>query len=65
MYRLVSVSLAGDPAIDDLDSAKAALELGHQLIAAGHRDIMVTTPDGRAFLFAEFVALVSPPKEPG
>jgi hypothetical protein len=62
MYRLVSVSLVGDPSVDDVESARAALALGHELIAAGHRDIMVTTPDGRAFLFAEFVALMSPPK---
>ena len=65
MYRVVSVSASGDHTIEDVASARAALALGRQLIADGHTDIMVTTPDERAFLFREFAALMNDPGKPG
>ena len=65
MYRVVSVSAAGDHMIEDVSSARAALALGHQLIAAGHTDILITTPDDRAFLFREFAALMNDPDKRG
>jgi hypothetical protein len=63
MYRVVSVSPAGHPDAEDLESANAALELGRKLIAAGHTELMVTTPDERAFLFREFSALMGAAEE--
>ncbi len=58
MYQLMAVSSAGEPLVEDLTSARAVLELGRQLVATGHTEIMVTTPDGRAFLFREFANLM-------
>jgi hypothetical protein len=65
MYRVVAVSASGEHAIEDVASARAALALGRRLIATGHTDIMVTTPDERAFLFREFAALMNEPDKPG
>lgn len=65
MYRVVSVSAGGGHTIEDVASARAALALGHALIAAGHTDILITTPDERAFLFREFAALMNNPDKRG